>query len=53
MTRYGTPAVQQLLKVYKTIALEVLAAVNEIELQVLREMLFKLIKNLEESIGDR
>lgn len=32
LTRYGTPAVQQLLKVYKTIALEVLAAVNEIEL---------------------
>jgi len=53
ITRYGTPAVQNMLKVYKTISLEVLAAVNEIELQVLREMLFKLIKNLEESISDR
>lgn len=39
LTRYNTPAVQQMLPVYKTICVEVLAAVNEVELQVLREML--------------
>lgn len=32
LTRYSTPAVQQLLPVYKTICVEVLAAVNEVEL---------------------
>merc|ERR1712127_822391 len=53
LTRYNTPAVQQLLPVYKTICVEVLAAVNEVELQVLREMLQKLVKNLEQTIGDR
>ena len=39
LTRYHTPAVQQMLPVYKTICVEVLAAVNQVELQVLREML--------------
>ena len=53
LTRYNTPAVQQMLPVYKTICVEVLAAVNEVELQVLREMLQKLVKNLESTIGDR
>lgn len=53
LTRYNTPAVQQLLPVYKTICVEVLAAVNEVELQVLREMLQKLSKNLEQTVGDR
>jgi intraflagellar transport protein 172 len=53
LTRYNTPAIQQMLPVYKTIAVEVLAAVNEVELQILREMLQKLIKNLEEMVGDR
>lgn len=43
LTRYGTPAVQQMLPVYKTICVEVLAAVNDVELAVLREMLQKLI----------
>lgn len=52
MTRYGTPAVQQMLPVYKTICVEVLAAVNDVELAVLREMLQKLIQSLNESIGD-
>lgn len=42
-----------MLPVYKTICVEVLAAVNEVELQVLREMLQKLVKNLESTIGDR
>jgi hypothetical protein len=36
-----------MLPVYKTIAIEVLATVNEVELQTLREMLQKLVKNLE------
>ncbi len=53
LTRFNTPAVQQMLPVYKTICVEVLAAVNEVELQVLREMLQKLVKNLEKTIGDR
>lgn len=30
-----------------------LSSDNDIELQILREMLQKLIKNLEEAIGDR
>ena len=42
-----------MLPVYKTICVEVLASVNEVELQVLREMLQKLVKNLEKTIGDR
>jgi len=53
MTRYNTPAVQQMLPVYKTICIEVLAGVNEIEMQVLREMLQKLVKNLEQLIHDK
>jgi len=47
LSRYGAPAVQQMLPVYKTIAVEILAAVNEVELQTLKEMLQKLVKNLE------
>jgi len=53
LSRYNAPAVQQLLPVYKTICVEVLAAVNDIELQTLREMLQKLVKSLEQTIGDR
>jgi hypothetical protein len=36
-----------MLPVYKTIAVEILATVQEVELSILREMLQKLIKNLE------
>jgi len=32
LTRYNSPAVQQMLPVYKTISVEVLAAVNDTEL---------------------
>lgn len=32
LSRYGAPAVQQMLPVYKTIAVEILATVNEVEL---------------------
>lgn len=53
LIRYHCPAVQQLLPVYKTICVEVLAAVNEVELQVLREMLQALVKNLRDTVGDR
>jgi intraflagellar transport protein 172 len=42
-----------MLPVYKTIAVEVLASVNEVELVMLKEMLQKLIKNLEQMIGDK
>jgi hypothetical protein len=42
-----------MLPVYKTIAVEVLASVNEVELVMLKEMLQKLIKNLEQNIGDK
>lgn len=52
LSRYNAPAIQQMLPVYKTISVEVLAAVNEVELQILREMLQKLVKNLEE-ISDK
>jgi len=39
LTRFSAPAIPQMLPVYKTIAIECLAAVNEIELTILREML--------------
>lgn len=46
LARYNSPLIQPMLPVYKTIAIEVLAAVNEVELQILREMLQKLVRNL-------
>ena len=42
-----------MLPVYKTIAVEVLASVNEVELVMLKEMLKKLIKNLEQNNPDK
>jgi len=42
-----------MLPVYKTIAQDVLATVNDVELQILREMLQKLVKNLESVVGDK
>lgn len=47
LIRYGCPAIQQMLAVYKTIAIEVLASDVTVELGVLKEMLFKLVENLE------
>ena len=40
-----------MLSVYKTITIEVLATTNDIEMGILREMLQKLVKNLE--FGDK
>ena len=42
-----------MLSAYKTIAQDVLSSDSDIELQILREMLQKLVKNLEAAIGDR
>lgn len=53
LTRYNSPAFQEMLPVYKTIAQDVLATVNDVELQILREMLQKLVKNLEGVVGDK
>jgi hypothetical protein len=53
LSRYNSPLIQQMLPVYKTIAIEVLAAVNEVELQILREMLQKLVKNLTVKVPDK
>jgi len=39
LTRFGCPAVNELLPVYKTIAVEVLAQHSDVELQTLRETL--------------
>ena len=47
MVRYNCPAIQQILPVYKTISVEVLAMDNNVELSVLKDMLAKLIENLE------
>lgn len=47
LTRFNVPAIPQMLSVYKTIAIEVLATTNEVEMSMLREMLQKLVKNLE------
>ena len=42
-----------MLPAYKTIAQDVLASDSDIELEILKEMLQKLIKNLEALLGDR
>lgn len=42
-----------MLPAYKTIAQDVLSSDSDIELQILREMLQKLVKNLESVVGDR
>jgi len=47
LVRYGCPAIQQILPVYKTISVEVLAMDNNVELSVLKDMLTKLVENLE------
>jgi len=47
LTRFGCPAVQELLPVFKTIAVEVLAASTDVELQTLKDMLQRLCENLE------
>jgi hypothetical protein len=39
LSRYNSPAFQEMLPVYRTISQEALATVNEVELQILREML--------------
>lgn len=39
LAKYNSPLIQPMLPVYKTIAIEVLATVNEVELQILKEML--------------
>jgi intraflagellar transport protein 172 len=50
LVRYGCPAIQQILPVYKTISVEVLAMDNAVELAVLKDMLHKLIENLENQV---
>jgi len=47
LVRYNCPAIQHMLNVYKTISVEVLAMDNNVELSVLKDMLAKLIENLE------
>ena len=42
-----------MIPVYRTIAQDVLATVNEVELEILREMLQKLMKNLDVLVGDK
>jgi len=44
--RYGCPVIKEMLPVYKTIAVETLATVHEMELQILKEMLQKFCENL-------
>jgi hypothetical protein len=46
LTRYACPVSQKMLPVYKTIAIEILATVHEMELQILKEMLTKVCENL-------
>lgn len=50
LAKYNSPYIQQMLPVYKTIAIEVLAGVNDVELQILKEMLQKLIHNLTQKL---
>jgi hypothetical protein len=53
LVRYGCPAIQQMLPVYKTISVEVLAMDNLVELEVLKEMLAKLIDNMSGQVERR
>lgn len=53
MSRYNSPTFEGMLPAYKTIAQDVLSSDSDIELQILREMLQKLVKNLEAAIGDK
>lgn len=53
LSRYNSPAFEGMLPAYKTIAQDVLSSDSEIELQILRDMLQKLVKNLDTLIGDR
>jgi intraflagellar transport protein 172 len=46
LTRYGCPVIKEMLPVYKTISLEILATVHDMELQILKEMLQKFVENL-------
>ena len=46
ITRYGCPCIQPMLPVYKTICVEILDTVHEVDLQILKEMLQKLVENL-------
>jgi hypothetical protein len=46
LIRYNCPANNEILPAYKTIAVEVLAMDNSVELAVLKEMLSKMIENL-------
>jgi intraflagellar transport protein 172 len=53
LVRYNCPAIQQMLPVYKTISVEVLSMDNNVELAVLKEMLAKLIENLETQVDKK
>ncbi len=53
ITRYGCPAIQPMLPVYKTIAVEILDTVHEMDLQILKEMLSKLCENLSLQVDTR
>lgn len=46
LIRYNCPANMEILPAYKTIAVEVLAMDNAVELGVLRDMLHKMLENL-------
>lgn len=50
LVRFGCPAIQQILPVYKTISVEVLAMDNAVELAVLKDMLMRLCENLEQQV---
>jgi hypothetical protein len=53
ITRYGCPVLKEMLPVYKTIAVEILATVHEMELQILKEMLQKFCENLALQVDEK
>jgi len=53
LTRFGCPIIQQMLPVYKTIAVEILDSLHEMDLSLLKEMLQKLCENLSLSVDQR
>ena len=53
LTRYGCPVIKEMLPVYKTIAVEILVTVHEMELQILKEMLQKFSENLAMQVDEK
>lgn len=53
IARYGCPVLKEMLPVYKTISVEILSTVHEMELQLLKDMLQKFCENLALQVDEK